>query len=217
MYSSLWINGRKYRKASPALAQKYTAVELRYDAHILVHYGRAFTHYSFHTYLLHHLAPMISTVSLLNELLSMPMTLRWYVLCFTILYLFTTESPTRFSFFLNKPWNCLGIAYRNFERYLFPAESSLTLSLLNKAIFLSFLIWVLTLLVLFWICVFAGLPWTFPSRCVQRFQILGLRYCRKRQPRHVEEPRDTQPVDNPTDRRISAQSNKSEKKFLLIR
>ncbi len=68
MYSSLWINGRKYRKASPAHAQKYTAVEPRYDAHILVHDGRAFTLYSFHTNLIHHLASMISTVSLLDEL-----------------------------------------------------------------------------------------------------------------------------------------------------
>ncbi len=83
---------------------------------------------------------MISTVSLSNELLYMPTTLRCQVLCFTILYLFTTESPTRLSFFLNKPWNCLWIVYHNFERYLFLAESSLTLNLWNKAIFLSYLI-----------------------------------------------------------------------------
>ncbi len=62
---------------------------------------------SFHTNHLRHLAPMITTVSLLNGLLSMPMTLRCYVLCFTILYLFTTGFPTRLYFFLNKPWNCL--------------------------------------------------------------------------------------------------------------
>ncbi len=83
---------------------------------------------------------MISTVSLLNELLSMPVTLRWQVLCFTILHLFTTESPTRLCFFLNKPWNCLRIVYRNVERYLFPAESSLTLNLWNEAIFFLSLI-----------------------------------------------------------------------------
>ncbi len=80
---------------------------------------------------------MISTVSLLNELLAMPMTQRCHVLCFTILYLSTTEFPTHFSFFLNKHWNCLWFIYPNFERYLFPAESSLTLDLWNKAIFLS--------------------------------------------------------------------------------
>ncbi len=84
---------------------------------------------------------MISTVSLLNELLSMPMTLRCQVLCFTILYLFITEFPTRLCFFLNKPWNCLWIVFRNFERYIFPAESWLTLNLWNKAIFLSYLIY----------------------------------------------------------------------------
>ncbi len=80
---------------------------------------------SFHPNHLRPLAPMSSTVSLLNELLSMPMTLRCQVLCFKILYLFTTEFPTRLSFFLNKHWNCLWIVNRNFERYLFPAESSL--------------------------------------------------------------------------------------------
>ncbi len=85
--------------------------------------------------LLRHLAPMIPTGSLLNELLSMPMSQRCHVLCFAILYLFSIESPTRFFFFLNKSLNCLWFVYRNFERYLFPAESSLTLDLWNKAIF----------------------------------------------------------------------------------
>ncbi len=84
---------------------------------------------------------MISTVSLLNKLLPMPMKQRRHVLCFTILYLSTTEFPTRFSFFLNKHLNCLWFNYPNFERYLFPAESSLTLDLWNKAIFLSYLIY----------------------------------------------------------------------------
>ncbi len=102
---------------------------------------KAFRPFSFHTNHLRHLAPMISTVSLLNELLSMPMTLRCQVLCFTILYLFIAEFPTRLCFFLNKPWNCLWIVFRNLERYLFPAESSLTLNLWNKAIFLSYLIY----------------------------------------------------------------------------
>ncbi len=95
--------------------------------------------FSFHTNLLRHLAPMISIVSLLNELLPMPMTQRCHVLCFTILYLSSTEFPTRFSFFLNKHLNCLWLSYSNFERYLFPAENSLTLDLWNKAIFLSYL------------------------------------------------------------------------------
>ncbi len=72
---------------------------------------------------------MISTVSLLNELLPMPTTQRCLVLCFTILYLSTAEFPTRFSFFLNKHLNCLWFIYPNFERYLFPAESSLTLEI----------------------------------------------------------------------------------------
>ncbi len=99
----------------------------------------AYTHFSFHTNLLHSLAPMISTVSLLNDLLSMPMTQRCLVLCFTILHLRTTESPKRFSFFLNKPLNGLWFYYSNKERYLFPAESLLTLHLWNKAIF-SYLI-----------------------------------------------------------------------------
>ncbi len=89
----------------------------------------AYTPFSFHTILLRHLAPMIPTVSLLNELLSMPLTQRCHVLCFTVLYLSTTEPPIRFSFFLNKPWNCLRFIYPNFERFLFPAESSLTLDL----------------------------------------------------------------------------------------
>ncbi len=80
---------------------------------------------------------MISTVSLLNELFSMPMTPRCHVLCFTNLYFSTTESPARFSFFFNNPLNCLWFIYPTFERFLFPAESSLTLDLWNKAIFLS--------------------------------------------------------------------------------
>ncbi len=69
----------------------------------------------------------------------MPITPRCHALCCSILYLFTTESPTHFSFFLNKPLNCLWFIYPNFERYRFPAESSLTLDLWNKAIFLFFL------------------------------------------------------------------------------
>ncbi len=68
---------------------------------------QAHTPFSFHTNLHGHLAPMISTVSLLNELLPMPMIQRCHVLCFTILYLSTTEFPIRFSFFLNKHLNCL--------------------------------------------------------------------------------------------------------------
>ncbi len=100
----------------------------------------AYTPFSFHTILLRHLAPMIPTVSLLNELLSMPLTQSCHVLCFTVLYLSTTEPPTRCPFFLNKPLNGLWFIYPNFERYLFPAESSHTSDLWNKAIFLSYLI-----------------------------------------------------------------------------
>ncbi len=42
-------------------------------------------------------------------------------------------------FLLEHALNCLWIDYRNVERYLFPAESTLTLDLWNKAIFLSIL------------------------------------------------------------------------------
>ncbi len=77
-----------------------------------------------------------------------PMALRCHAPSFPIPYLFTTESPTPFSFFLNKPLSCLLFTYPNFERYLFRAESSLTLDLWNKAIFLSKKIMVLTLILI---------------------------------------------------------------------
>ncbi len=48
---------------------------------------------SFHTYLLRHLAPMISTIYLLNMLISMPITYRCHFLGFTILHLSIIKSP----------------------------------------------------------------------------------------------------------------------------
>ncbi len=81
----------------------------------------------------------ISTLSILNEQPSMHMT-RCHVLSFKIRYLSTIEFPTRFSFYLNKPLNCLWTIYLNFERCHFPAENSLTLHLWNKAITLSYLL-----------------------------------------------------------------------------
>ncbi len=56
---------------------------------------------------------MISTASLLNELLPMPMTQRCHVHCFTILYLSTAECPTRVSFFLNKYLNYLWFSHHS--------------------------------------------------------------------------------------------------------
>ncbi len=56
--------------------------------------------HTFLTYFLHHLVPMVPTVSFLYEILSMPMTRSCHVFRFTILYLFYTKSTSRFSFFL---------------------------------------------------------------------------------------------------------------------
>ncbi len=93
--------------------------------------------------LLRHLTPMISTVSLLNEGFSMPMTQRCHDVCRTIPYLFTTESPTHFLFFLKK-WKYLWFIHPHFEHYPFLADSSLTLDLWNKIVSLLKLLWTLT-------------------------------------------------------------------------
>ncbi len=52
----------------------------------------------------------------------MPMTQRRHILRFTIPYLWTTESPIRFPFFL-KNSNYLCCTHPHLERYPFPAES----------------------------------------------------------------------------------------------
>ncbi len=102
------------------------------------------THFfSILTNLLRHLTPIISTVSLLNEGFSMPMTQRCHDLCCTIPYLFTTDSPTHFLFFLKK-WKYLWFIRPHFEHYPFPVDSSITLDLWNKIISLLKLSWTLT-------------------------------------------------------------------------
>ncbi len=85
-----------------------------------------YTPFSVLTNLCRHLAPVVCTVSLLNEILSMSMTQRCYVLPFKSLYLFAPKS-------ILKTLTYPSFNHPHFERYPFPAERSLTLTFQNKA------------------------------------------------------------------------------------